>query len=395
MTIALTRILNVSGPLSKSFTLKDGQLTKTTAAVLFAGVAAKIEVADLRGLSFLIDELGTDQALTFGVTRYLRARVVTQKMANGRCSFGTVCRDHEHFKWPKGRGVFMLDVDRPRDGSTPFRALDFDALLCKLLPWWSGVARMYRPSASAFIYTQAGEELVGNGSIRCYAIVDNAENIPFLGVMVADVLWHAGYGRIEFSKAGSRLVRCPIDTAVWQPERLDFAGPVLLGPGLMKRDFPPLIFDGSDIDGEAALADFGKRTYQEWSTNSLEVRKAWSAARPEETRRKNEVIEERVQAEVNRGANPKQARQKWENALKYGVLSGSYELNFVDGVATVNEVLADQCRFNLKRLADPQEPDYACDSRIAIFFANGGRVKPHIFSHAHGGKKYTLIMGAD
>ena len=96
--------------------------------------------------------------------------------------------------------------------------------------------------------TRDGNELSGPGSLRCYAIVDKAENIPFVGVAIADALWRSGPGRIEFSAAGSMLVRCPIDCAVWQPERLDFAGPVVLGPGLVKRSFRRLSIDGDDID---------------------------------------------------------------------------------------------------------------------------------------------------
>ena len=97
----------------------------------------------------------------------------------------------------------MLDIDKPKDGSAPIRAKDFDAMMEGLLPWWSGCARMYRPAASAFIYDADGNELSGPGSLRCYLIADKAENIPFLGIAVLDALWKADKGRIEFS--ASRL----------------------------------------------------------------------------------------------------------------------------------------------------------------------------------------------
>ena len=105
----------------------------------------------------------------------------------------------------------MLDIDRPKDGSEPFTAKRFDGLLCDLLPWWRGIARFYRPSVSAFVYGPNGSELSGRGSLRCYAIADTGENIPFVGVAIADALWKAGYGRIE-------LVRWPDAGAL--PHRL-------------------------------------------------------------------------------------------------------------------------------------------------------------------------------
>jgi hypothetical protein len=71
------------------------------------------------------------------------------------------------------------------------------------------------------------------------------------------------------------------------------------------------------------------------------------------------------------------------------VLLGDYVLHFVDGDVTVNEALSDPGRYDQQRLADPEEPNYGNDRRIAIFYANNGR--PHIYSHAHGGKKYTLV----
>ena len=60
------------------------------------------------------------------------------------------------------------------------------------------------------------------------------------------------------------------------------------------------------------------------------------------------------------------------------------------GTVTVADILANPQRFDFERLADPADPTYADDPRIAIFFANGGKARPHIFSHAHGGCKYVL-----
>jgi hypothetical protein len=357
------------------------------------GIATRVAVADLHQFARLLEGLGNHEALTFGITQAEQARLTPQeRLAQGRAPAGAICRDRANFAWPEGRAVLMLDIDRPKDGSTPLRALAFDELLSELLPWWSKSARLYRPSASAFIYDVDGNELSGAGSLRCYAIADKAENIPFVGVAIADALWKGGHGRIEFGAAGQALVRCPIDCAVWQPERLDFAGPVVLGPGLIKRQLPPKIIDGGDIDTEAAIAAGpGRMTVAAWASRSIEVRKAKQAARPEERTRRRAYIEDRVRQDMAAGFEEAMARRKWRAALEDRVLDGSFVLHFRDlGTFTVNEVLRNPGRFDRERLADPNEPDYAADPRIAQFYANEGRGRPHIWSHAHVGCKYVL-----
>lgn len=393
MLTPFTIIRNNRGSLSKSLALYEGRLKKTAAADLVDGTATRAAVPDLSSFAKILEGLGSHEALTFGITGAEQAQLCTQEaLASGRAPVGAICRARANFAWRKGRGILMLDIDRPRDGSTPLRAMDFDELLARLLPWWSKSARLYRPSASAFIYDVDGNELSGQGSLRCYAIADKAENTPFVGVAIADALWKAGHGRIEFSAAGSMLVRCPIDCAVWQPERLDFAGPAVLGPGLVKRQLPPRIIDGDDIDTDAAIAAGpGRMTVAAWASRSIEVHKAKQAARPEERTRRRNYIDERVRRDIAAGIEEVMARRKWRAAIEDHELSGSFTLHFRDqGIVTVDEVLRNPAWFDRERLADPNEPDYASDPRIAQFYANEGRARPHIFSHAHGGCKYVL-----
>jgi len=233
--IQLSVLKNLKGPLSKSFKLEDGVLKRSPAAQLYEGIAETCAISDLHGLSNIIDSLTVEHALTFGVCKFQRARVVTQKKMAKVDGLDVVCRDGRHFDWPEGRAVLMLDIDKPLDGSKPMKAMEFDALMCELQPWWPGVARMYRPSASAFIGDASGKDLTGASSLRCYALVDIARNAHAVGINIADAFWRNGYGRIEFGNVGQMLVRCPVDTTVWQPERLDFAGPVVLAAPASQR----------------------------------------------------------------------------------------------------------------------------------------------------------------
>ena len=160
----------------------------------------------------------------------------------------------------------------------------------------------------------------------------------------------------------------------------------------MQKKFSPRVIDGKVIDTEAVIAAGpGKVTVAAWASNSIEVRKAKHAARPEERKRRRAYIEQRVEEDVAAGFEEAVARRKWRAALEDRVLEGGFVLHFRDrGAVTVSEVLRDPGRFNFERLADPNEPGYANDPRIAQFYANEGQGRPHIYSHAHGGCKYVL-----
>ena len=393
--IALTIVRNNQGPLSKAFCLENGDLKKRAAAYLSDGVARRVDVDNIRQLAEVIENLIDCEAVTLGITSQEKVRIATQKaIAAGRAPSGAISRDSDHFKWSKGRGVMMLDIDRPKDGSEQMSINAFDAMMCAKFPWWSQAARLYRPSASAFIYDAAGNELSGAGSFRCYVIVDKAENIPFLGITIIDALWKAGKGRVEFSKSGHALLRTSVDAMVWQPERLDFAGPAVLGEGLRQAKRESTIYDGGDIDTEAAVSAGLRRKmdFGEWKNQSAEAQKALQAARPEEKRRKTVAIEERVQQEVAAGSDEQVARRKWQAVITQDKLPVNFELHFVDEdkPVTVAEVLKSPALFDKRRCADPSEPDYANDPRIAVFYANLDRGRPYIFSHAHGGITYAL-----
>jgi hypothetical protein len=393
--VRFSKLTNLGQPLSKRLAVTSNGLRVSAAATMFRGLATHSSVHDLAGLASVIEGLTDREALTFGIAQKAYTRIATRMaIVEGRALPGAIYRGREHFAWPNGRAVFMMDVDRPKDGSKPFRAREFDEMLCAILPWWPACARMYKPSASAFVYdATTGDELLGPGSLRCYAIADNGESIPFLGVAVTDALWKAGKGRIEFAKDGHLLVRSPVDGSVWQPERLDFAGPVVLGPGLVRKGHAPWIIDGCDIDTEVAIAAGpGRMTFGVWASSSREVTLAKRVARPETRQRQRAHAEQLAEGSPNPG---KAARQHL-SAIKDGRLPCSAPIYFADGrTVTVAEILADPVAFHLADCADPAEPEYGNDRRIARLYANATEhcCWPRIFSNAHGGRKYILGIG--
>src|SRR5262249_22031036 len=80
-------------------------------------------------------------------------------------------------------------------------------------------------------------------------------------------------------------------------------------------------------------------------------------------------------------------------AVEHQCLSGEFPLFRSDGsMVSVAELLADPDKWDRARFADPLEPDYRDDDRIAYacLLPDGGG-DPYIFSHAHGGMHFSLV----
>jgi len=75
----ITRIRNLNGPLSKSLSMVDGKLVKQAAADLVNGMAHRIHVSDIEHLARIVCSLGSNEALTWGVTGFDHCRITTQK----------------------------------------------------------------------------------------------------------------------------------------------------------------------------------------------------------------------------------------------------------------------------------------------------------------------------
>ena len=104
--------------------------------------------------------------------------------------------------------MFWGDIDRAKNAKTVPAVEQIDAQLCALLPWWNGILRFYRPSVSAFIYN-GEQELSGRTGLRVYALIDNGVNSEAVLAIMADALWKAGLGRIEFANVSGNSPALP------------------------------------------------------------------------------------------------------------------------------------------------------------------------------------------
>ncbi|WP_373510377.1 hypothetical protein [Thiocapsa sp.] len=388
--LALTRITaHRPSILAKTFSLDGfGNLIKGSVANLTEGLAETLHAPDLTAFAALLDALPASAALVYGVADgHPKARVVAEKDAKKHPD--AITRTRRFFGFRRAPGVLMLDHD-----AKPEHLIEPAALIAALkvaATCLDAAPMLWRASASSGIETADGKALTGITGQRVYIPVADSGLIPKAGKALVDLLWASGQGWIEIGKAGQALERSIVDASVWQPERLDFAAPPQLGPGLI-RNPPP-----SRIEGDPA-ALFDLRELIELADGSIEARAstarkaARAAAKPELAKAREAWIEETAPAIAEaHGLSIEDVKTSLRRAADRRELTGDFILKCADGsTPRVGDLLDNLEKWHGKRFADPLEPDYSSDARIAwANLRSGGR--PYLFSHAHGGRRFYLI----
>lgn len=388
----LSVFTNGSGLLTKHFSLDAaGALQKRSTAQLVEGIVQRVEIASLERLQAVLDDLEPNQAVAYGIAEQASARVVTK--AKLRSSPGAVARDRQHFAFPPAPGILMIDHD-PQPGSTPLTPEELCAALIEACPPLAAARMLWRPSASSFLDDElTGQEVHGLRGQRLYVIVANAADIPRAGAALYERLWAAGYGWFTVSRAGKVLDRNLIDKAVYAPEHLDFAAGAVCEPPLVRGKVEGRILEEPLVSVEP----FDTRLIRDLSLDEQEraaANRSKARAAVEEERkqmRETYITERSEQLARERGIDPSRAREVVTYAVDRQLLFADFELIAENGeTVTVGAVLDDPSRWHNTRFADPLEPLYNNDRRIAwVNLRSGGR--PYILSHAHGGQKFELI----
>lgn len=390
----LTRLTS-DAPIGKAYELDaSGALVSASRAAFVSGRAERCEVATVAELAELIRGLTDRQALAFGVTAQPVATVTTKKRLP--TTPGAIARERESFAWPSGPGILFLDVDADHGGTRYETAPALHSVLARAVPALRDAPALVIPSSSAGIVSrESGAVLRPPGSWHVYLLVRDATDVERCGRAIFDRLWLAGFGRTVASKSGRALVRGLIDASVWQPERLDFAGPVRCAVGLARR--PP---DSALFNADAEFLD--TRTIRDLSDDERAQLERLRADSREAIAADLEAAASEWDAAYARdrlAARPEDVKpDEWErrayrearDAREHGRLPPSLVLYPEDGEpVTVADVLRDPSAWDGQRFADPLEPDYRRDPRVAVFFANPG-TRPQLYSHAHGGRSYAL-----
>lgn len=225
MSIKLTLITSSSCELAKSYRLENGRPVGSAIAHMTSGRADVVEVPDLSALRETLDGLNAHQAITLGVPLVGSTALTTR--AGAEFNPDAVARTNEKFRYLDTPALFPIDVDT-ESGVYQSAAEVLDALE-SASPWLRQVTRVARPSASSFI----GDK--GLRGVHVYVAVTRGTDIPDLAQRLQIEQWSAGRGRVIISKSGALLVRQLSDALVYQPSRLMFEAPPVLGEGVVRE----------------------------------------------------------------------------------------------------------------------------------------------------------------
>lgn len=399
MSAFAVSIFTSLGALSKSYRLGEhGDLEKAPGGILLNGTVETMTFQSMNEFAAMLGKLSPNTALGYGLNAHALARVVCQGSVQSTrgSELPVIARTREHFCYAAAPGIMMLDVDAPKDGTAPLTDQEVLGLLYAACPELRDAPHIIIASASSHIYHN-GKELVGGRGAHVYMLVADARDIPRAGGVLFKKLWLAGQGRIELSRAGTMLVRGLIDASVWQPERLDFAGGAHCEPPLEQHRPAPKVcqVDGVPLDTRQALPNLSLVDESEYQKL---VEEAKRCVQPQAEKARAEWVETQVGRKLSsKGKTPeshpdeaKALNEVYAQAAGHGVLYGDFDLLCEDGTTvSVGEVLDASNKWHGRRFADPLEPDYGNDRRIA--WANlraAGR--PYIYSHAHGGRRFSL-----
>jgi hypothetical protein len=380
--IRFTSIVSNHGPLTKRLYLdEDEKLQKKAVANLYRGQAQVELVNGLADFVAKLEQATPETAFTYGVPDCPSSLIVREEdLANNP---GAIARTRKSFTWPRGPAILMIDDD------SGLVTDNFAEFLRETVPVLIDVEMIVRPSSSSMIFNTQNDQWVRlDGNRRAYVLISDGRMIPEVGGLIENFLWLSNSGYYKVSTSGRLLKRCPADTSVWQPERLDFVGGAVCTPPLVQRQLKAELIEGClrmvDTRSLPKLTDRDKakiREYERVARQSVdeEQKEVWKA-----------YLESSAEKLEERGVNRDKAWETIQSAINSQVLGGDFVLTLQDGTeVSVGEMLASPEQYDGSRCHDPLEPDYRDDPRVAyISLKNGGQ--PYIYSHAHGGCRYQL-----
>lgn len=394
MSIQLTVITGTTpSTLTKKYSLNSaGAMQCQTSANMVAGWTKRLELNSAQEFAEILQQLDPSRALMYGVTAQPETLVYSRKKFEelGKPA-DAITRTKEHFSWPDGGGVLMLDYD-PAQGERPLTQAQLLDTLASVLPELKTSAYVWWCSSSSLIYNDH-EQLHGIRGQRVYILVKDARDIERAGKNLFNRLWLAGHGYMMITRAGTLLERTLIDASVWQTNRLDFAAGAMCSPPLEQRRGAPKVFEGELLDTAAALPDL---TEAELADLAAAKERARDDAQPERQAMCDEYTEtearnllKKTGIEVSE-ATLNQAKATITRAMNAGILAGDFIVTLSNGTeVSIGEMLDTPSKYHGLLTLDPLEPEYNGHKVVGRLYLIGGGA--NLYSQAHGGKNYRLI----
>jgi Family of unknown function (DUF5906) len=272
----------------------------------------------------------------------------------------------------------------------------FYGALTSIVPSLAGAARVIRPSVSTGIYATATNEGTVGGGLHVYIPISDGGDAKDFVKRLHHRLLLAGWGYPYVSRSGAIFIRSLLDTAASGGERLWFEAPAILGDGLahLPGSRTPIGVGGAALDTKLILPDLTSDEVARVREIERELRASVVYEAEAARRRYTEVVRERL---AQRGGDAHSADGVVSNLLDAetrGVLNGRHVLYLDDGrVVSVADVIMNRSEYHRSTCSDPLEPEYGGGRNKAVLFTDDRYVR--LFSHAHGGRLYTLAYDED
>jgi AAA domain len=235
---------------------------------------------------------------------------------------------------------------------------------------------------------KTGAQLRGLTGAHVYIGIANGADAPELGRRINERLILAGGGFPNITSAGTwqrgQPARSVLDATVWQPERVCFIGDATCTEPVVQRRGEPEVYNAEAAP--LALSDIPDLTSAERTRYDAIVAAIKEGAETERSVRRAAWIAERKEAGKD---------SDFQEQGEVIAIRGSHPIELADGrTVTVRDILAaDPETFHTLHCADPIDPAYNSDPRIAQLYTDQGQ--PRIHSWAHGEQNYILVAAPE
>lgn len=368
----------------------NGVMITDTVAQMTKGKAVNVSVTSVQQVADILDGLEHNQAVTWGIHAGVQPEVtiLSTKLyeQQGRPD-NALTRTNNHYRWGNHGGVMMLDCD-----NKTLSQADFIKAVNDVIPL-DDVAYIWRPSSSSYIYN-GNEQVTGLSGQRLYIFIQDASDIARAGKVLFERLWLNGHGYYEISKVGSYLERSPIDAAVFQPSRLDFAAGSHCVAPLEQRSVATECYNGQPLDTKAALPELTAKQQKALAEIKIQAKATYAdeVAGIRAVFSHDKAIANLTKQGITEPTDDQltAAKNNVLRAINMDVLAGDFVITLADGKQiAIGEALDDPEHYHGAITKDPLEPDYNNHSNTGKLYLQGQ--SPRLFSQAHGGKTYKLM----
>ena len=375
--IEFSVVTKTKGILTKRFDVdKKGKLNKDSTQCFLQHGKVERKQMMFSDIPELLDSLETNQAIVHGITELDEADLVSKGLQSKFPE--AITRTKSNFSYPP-YGLLMIDYDAPSEGG--LTKTELITSVRKLCDQFKNAAMIWRPSASSCI-TDGKKINLGIKNQRIYMPYDGTyDDLKDFMDAIEMKSWEKKQGYIFISAAGTPLRRCLFDTAVFSPERLDFAAGACCEGGLTQTlppteyypgDFVDLTDWPDDVDPIAVdiLMDQAEKDVKD---DIDKVRKEYK----KKSIRKLQNEQKISKAKATQVVNARMSQKLLPDDIIY--------MN--DNVAvSVRDILDNPTKYHNMVVRDPLEPSYGASKAQIYCDDDGIRVN----SFAHGGRMFYV-----